>query len=282
VETRYAAARIQDEPAGCGGGLGGGLGFDLISSCGSDAPHLGVSCQPNPLTAGNTTTCTAAVDPATPFTVRTWHFASDAPGVTADDTGDHKSWTFAPSVSGTVTVTATVAGSLQMATVHVQVNCNLAPGATGDPILNDPGIQAGFRRLWAETKVGTSTAAERGAMIMLRDGHYFLKDYIGPSSRCESGAGNMTVDGAVIVGFVHTHPDKGGIDVPTDGSCKGNTAPNMIFTDGPSLDADRPSSDSLAVRLGRRVDGYIIDRDHIHRYGGPLPDALFARNPTCP
>jgi hypothetical protein len=279
VETRYAAARTQDEPGGCGGGLGGGLGFDLISSCGSDAPHLGVSCHSNPLTAGNTTTCTAAVDPATPFTVRTWHFASDAPGVTADDTGDHKSWTFAPSVSGTVTVTAMVAGSLQMATVHVQVMCNLVQGPTNDATVNDPDVQQGFRRLWAATQ---ASGQERGAFIILHNGHYSLMDYLGPFGQCSSKAGNLNPIESEIVGLVHTHPFAGGNPLPNTPECNRDNLPNPIAGDGPSTDKDVATASWVQEYLHHPVNNYVLDGQHVHRYHGPLPDIAYDRNLQCP
>lgn len=261
VETRRARARSNSESSG-------------------PPPALAVSCRPDSLVVGNTTTCTASVSPETPsFTVQSWQFTGDSLGVSLGQTGDTKSWTFAPTVCGTVTVTGRVDGATQVATARVEVLCNFLQGLTGDSILDSPRVQKELRRLWQDSNPGSpSQRLERGSVISLKDGEYHIRSYQGPSTRCTSAAGAIQIPaGELLVAFVHTHPD------PPDSisPCDGNTDPSVTIKDGASS-RDQNTARGLRRLTGRRVAGYIIERDHVHRFASDLPTRSFNRNPNCP
>lgn len=89
--------------------------------------------------------------------------------------------------------------------------------------------------------------------------------------------------GATLVGLVHTHPHTPGAPVPTDGSCSGNTAPGMVYGNGPSK-ADLDAAATSPYPL------YVIDPDEVHRvpphYGSPVGDPAasiqnLTRNPDA-
>jgi len=200
--------------------------------------------------------------------------------------GDVKDWTLTPLASeiGTVTVSAHVAGVPLTASARVEVVCDFFREPTDDPILNDPKVQREFQRLWAESNPNDPGPGrvEKGAFITQFGGEYHFFSYQGPSTRCTSESGNVLIPaGHTVVGFVHTHPDNGGTLLPADGSCHGNTDPNAEFKEGPSPTFDVRSARALRRLFGRKISGYVIDPDDVHRYGSDLPSKKFRRNLTC-
>jgi hypothetical protein len=240
---------------------------------------LSLSCVPSRLPRGNTTTCTATAQPGSAtFTVESFSFAGDS-GATASQVGGTRSWSFQPPQSGTVTVAAKVAGINLTAQARVEVVCNFLKHPSGDPILDHAEVQDRLRQLWAASNPGDPGPGriERGMVITSNGGVYTFNLYQGPSTRCSSGAGNMSLVAHEIVAMVHTHPDPPGAPWPVE--CDPQPAGTQI-KDGPS-EADRNSQRLLSQKVGRPIPSYIIEPNHVHRHGSGIPRLKRDRNPTC-
>jgi hypothetical protein len=237
---------------------------------------LAVACRPDTLVAGNTTVCTASATPSpASLTITSWAFVGDSLGVRLDSVGDFKTWEFAPGVCGTVTVAGTLNDAATSASARVTVLCNFLSQVTHDSTLDNPIVQQEMRRLWANS---LTSGLEQGSVVLRRNGVYTIVPYQGPSTRCSSKAGNIEIQHPdTMVAFFHTHPpDMPGLPTPCPGA-----QPGEVTLDGPSYD------DNRSVRAVRRrymsVPGYIVDRNHVHRYGSTtLPTARWNRNPLCP
>jgi hypothetical protein len=242
-------------------------------------PSLALRCTPARLPRGNSTVCTATAQPTgASFVVQNFSFVGDS-GASVAQPGDSKSWTFAPPQSGTITVRATVAGVDRTATTRVEVICNFFKAPTGDSLLDRPEMQDQLRQLWANSNPGDPGPGriERGMMITMRDGVYTFHPYQGPSTRCSSEAGNMTLQANEIVAIVHTHPDPAGDPWPA--SCPPQPAGTTV-SDKPS-GADKVAQKNLSEKVGRPIPSYIVDPSHVHRHGTGVPLLKKDRNQTC-
>ena len=277
VERQTAYVRSTPATAACPEALGASL-MQLTTGgtptgCAPPA-EIAVQCQPDTLIAGNRTTCTAAVSPSgLSLTVTSWKFVGDSLGTTLSADGDLKSWTFAPPVCGTVTVAGTVEGIPKEAQTRVEVLCNFLDRVTNDSVIDHPTVQQELRRLWANTLL---SGVEQGSVILRRGGVYRAVPYAGPSSRCSSAAGDITIQAPdTLVAFLHTHPDPAGTPNPCpDGSS------TEVVRDGPSF---KDNQSARRLRRYASVPGYIVDHDHVHRYGSTtLPTTRWDRNRKCP
>lgn len=249
-------------------------------------PSLRLTCSPSRVPRGNTTTCTATAQPSgASFVVESFSYSGAAEPL--GQAGDLKTWTFKPGVTGIVAVRATVGDTLLSATAQVEVVCNFFKSPTGDRTLDDAALQQHLRHLWESSNPGDPGPGriERGAFILERGGTIEILEWTGPATRCDVKSGNASAPAAArVLGMVHTHPDPKGTPMPDDGSCLGNTEPARRFRDGPSVN-DLLAARSLNRQLERngrpRADGYVIDRDHVHRFGGPSGGGEFPRNQTC-
>ena len=243
-------------------------------------PKLQVTCAPARLPQGNETKCVASVDlPVSTFTVQSWSYSGTA--APAAPAGDVKEWTFKPSevASGTVTVTAQVGDAPQTATAQVEVVCNYFQNPTGDTILDRADVQDHLRRLWANSNPDDPGPGrlERGLIISQSGGQYVFNPYLGPSTRCSSAAGAMSIPANEIVGLVHTHPDPPGTLFPAE--CNPSYAGAKVGHN-PS-EADINSQKALSNATGRKIPSYIVEKNHVHRHGQGISSLTGRRNHKC-
>jgi hypothetical protein len=243
-------------------------------------PELKLKCEPSRLPRGNSTTCTATAQPADGFVVQTFSFAGDS-GAVASHAGDNKSWTFIPPQGGTVTVTATVAGTNLTARARVEV---FTPCSTGLATLDDPEVQSGLCDLWRRSNPEAPMAdrREQGGWLV-RVGDDFMLDPFPPewiSQPCALTPPEDFQSPPGTIAMVHTHPYARREPLT---SCDKQELPGGLsmyinYSGDPSIDDDSTMLD-LRSRYPNLI-GLVIDQDQIIAYTGSPVDEP-SRYPRC-
>ena len=238
------------------------------------------------LLVGNTTQCTATVSPSSSIlTVQAWRFTGDSLGVQIDTTGDVRTWSFAPTVCGTVRVTGLVEGIVQTASARVEVFCNMLASVSQDSILNDPAVQRAMRQYWAASNPNDTVVAnrrEQGGLIV-RDSTGALSVVPFSSNATPTlctarlnGADFTPIfqNGGTVIASFHTHTHDPGTTPPANCNIRGAQFAGAVFGDGASpADYNAVHNPSFPIPL------YVVDRTHVHRI---RPGERFSRAASAP
>jgi hypothetical protein len=156
---------------------------------------------------------------------------------------------------------------------------------TGNPIVDTPAVQTGFKNLWKESNTDDVLfrRSEHFGWIVYRNGSYYVYEwpiggtYAGLCNGIADISGFYPPEGpGAIVAFVHTHPYQNGENVV---NCEGS----VVTYEGVESSYDRDASGQISTLLGRTqpLPGYVIDKDGISAFEGNKFPAGTWKWPRC-
>ncbi|HEV2148960.1 MAG TPA: hypothetical protein VGR37_16260 [Longimicrobiaceae bacterium] len=262
----------------------------------SGSQRLKVTPVPNPLSVSAGNPRPAPLQPVT-FTASggtniKWQFV---PGDTLATPSDQANWqypisqctgmatcNYTPGSSGRMYILATADGMevTQVSGIVWVRSCVMFKNPPNDPSLSDPVFLNTMEDLAKRTgwDQPISQRRERGGWLLRRGGVTEFREFdYGPGmpTTCNSNSydrrRHYRDQGYQIIGMMHTHPTKGGAEIPA-GTCPGQTTPHTA-KDGPSPHSKTKAGDLTPWR--RPADkfdfpGYALDPDHLHSWENVL------------
>lgn len=226
-----------------------------------------------------------------PFSVQSWAWEPDSGAASGPACSSDTTCVFTPSVSGTMTLTAIVNGTLQSSSVHIRVHC----ATTGDPLLDSLPILDGLKA--AEALSGDPNAANQSSRR-----EHFSRFRCDAHGQCTSSVTSLaTPCGATpsqpppwlgdedIVGSGHTHPFFPVRILPTGGyafrpNMEGvDSLPDNCFSgEHPPSQGNAPRPSPSDIQMVQSYDEppfvpkthYILDPESLHIIpGGHMSEA---------
>lgn len=270
------------------------------------AGSLELTAVPSTVHSGDTVVFAASAGGAS-FTVQEWIWQPDEPPITfSSSTGGAGSYGAQMTTSGsscgagdatcvraitetgTMYVRATINGHIEQASARVVV---MPDCETGDPILDDPDVQAGLKSLWES---GTpddpdpwSRLEKGGWLVDDGNGQYHLEPFTSPpwaSFPCKTDPIGGFAIPPNTVAWVHTHPFETGELMTT---CE----PYMVkLAGGVEVPAyqrygNLPSEDDGNASYTLQKPGYLLDKNKLMKYTGnpnsPLKLDVLDQYPRC-